>query len=179
MVSEAASAAGGDWSRAVHQALRSQGVTVVGFVPDGGMKGVIELCLADPSMRTVPLTNESEGPCLMNGAWLGGAKGCLIMQSTGVGNIINTASMTEVCQFPLLVLVSWRSSWAEGNRWQMPMGERCQDYFRMAGFHTQTVEHPEDAGPSVEAAVEHAYNTLNGVGVFFSQRVMGVKRFLR
>jgi sulfopyruvate decarboxylase TPP-binding subunit len=59
------------------------------------------------------------------------------------------------------------------------MGERCQDYFRMAGFHTQTVEHPEDAGPSVEAAVEHAYNTLNGVGVFFSQRVMGVKRFLR
>jgi sulfopyruvate decarboxylase TPP-binding subunit len=49
----------------------------------------------------------------------------------------------------------------------------------MAGFHTQTVEHPEDAGPSVEAAVEHAYNTLNGVGVFFSQRVMGVKRFLR
>ncbi|MGD9942649.1 MAG: hypothetical protein AB7S98_05370, partial [Burkholderiaceae bacterium] len=66
-----------------------------------------------------------------------------------------------------------------GNRWQMPMGERCQDYFRMAGFHTQTVETPEDAGPSVAAAVEHAYNTLNGVGVFFSQRVMGVKRFLR
>ncbi|MCA3177511.1 MAG: hypothetical protein INH05_01835 [Burkholderiales bacterium] len=60
MVSEAASAAAGDWSGAVHQALKSQGVTVVGFVPDGGMKRVIELCLADPSMRTVPLTNEAE-----------------------------------------------------------------------------------------------------------------------
>ena len=179
MVSEAASAASGNWSDAVYQALKAQRVSVVGFVPDGGMKGVIERCLADRQMRTLALTNEAEGPCLMSGAWLGGARGCLILQSTGVGNLINTASMSEVCQLPLLCLVSWRSSWAEGNRWQSPMGERCQDYFRMAGFHTQTVEHPDDAGPSVEAAVEQAYNTLNGVGVFFSQRVMGVKRFVK
>ena len=179
MVSEASTAAAGDWSKAVYQALKDQGVKVVGFVPDGGMKQVIDLCLADKDMRTIPLTNESEGPCLMAGAWLGGARGCLIMQSTGVGNTINNASMMEVCQFPMLVLVSWRSSWAEGNRWQIPMGERCQDYFRMAGFHTQTVEDAADAGPSVAAAVKHAYNTLNGVGVFFSQRVMGVKDFLR
>jgi hypothetical protein len=49
----------------------------------------------------------------------------------------------------------------------------------MAGFHAMQVNNPDDAGPSVAAAVEEAYNTLNGVGVFFSQRVMGVKRFLR
>jgi sulfopyruvate decarboxylase TPP-binding subunit len=59
------------------------------------------------------------------------------------------------------------------------MGQRCQDYFKMAGFHAMQVNNPDDAGPSVAAAVEEAYNTLNGVGVFFSQRVMGVKRFLR
>lgn len=179
MVSEASSAAEGNWSQDVYNALKDQGITVVGFVPDGGMKQVIDLCLADPEMRTLPLTNESEGPCLLAGAWLGGAKGCLILQSTGVGNVINNASLSEVCQFPFLALVSWRSSWAEGNRWQMPMGERCQDYFKMAGFHTQTVENGADAGASVSAAAEQAFNTLNGVGVFFSQRVMGVKRFLR
>ena len=143
------------------------------------MKQVIDLCLADPAMRTIPLTNESEGPCLMAGAWLGGARGCLIMQSTGVGNTINNATMNEVCQFPMVALVSMRSSWSEGNRWQVPMGERCRRYFEMAGFHVQTVEDPADAGASVAAAVEQAYHTLNGVGVFFSQRVMGVKKFLR
>ena len=179
MVSEGTTAATGDWSQDVYQALKAAGVTVVGFVPDGGMKRVIELCLADSGMRTIPLTNESEGPCLMAGAWLGGAKGCLIMQSTGVGNCINNASMSEVCQFPFLVLVSWRSSWSEGNRWQVPMGERCRKYFEMAGFHTQAVEDASEAGDSVAAAVEQAYNTLNGVGVFFSQRVMGVKKFMR
>jgi sulfopyruvate decarboxylase alpha subunit len=179
MVSEASTAAPGDWAGAVHQALKDAGITVVGYVPDGGMKRVIELCLADPTMKAIPLTNESEGPCLMAGAWLGGAKGCLIMQSTGVGNLVNNATMSEVCQFPLLVLVSWRSSWSEGNRWQVPMGERCRTYFEMAGFHTQCVEHAADAGESVAAAAEQAFNTLNGVGVFFSQRVMGVKKFLR
>lgn len=179
MVSEVSSAAAGDWSRDVYNALKEQGISVVGFVPDGGMKEIIDLCLADKEMTTIALTNESEGPTLMAGCWLGGAKGCLILQSTGVGNIVNAASMSEVCQFPFLALVSWRSSWAEGNRWQVPMGQRCQDYFKMAGFHAMSVDTADDAGPSVAAAAEEAYNTLNGVGVFFSQRVMGVKRFLR
>ncbi|OWT64006.1 thiamine pyrophosphate-binding protein [Candidimonas nitroreducens] len=179
MASEVSDGTAGNWSQDVYNALKSQGVTVVAFVPDGGMKEIIDLCLADKDMKTIPLTNESEGPTLLAGCWLGGAKGCLIMQSTGVGNIINTASMSEVCQFPLLALVSWRSSWAEGNRWQVPMGQRCQDYFKMAGFHTMRVSDVQDAGPSVAAAAEQAFNTLNGVGVFFSQRVMGVKRFLR
>ena len=179
MVSEAASAANEDWSLAVYDALKAADVSIVCFVPDGGMKRVIELCLGDRAMRTLPLTNEAEGPCLLAGAWLGGARGCMIMQSTGVGNCINTFTMSEVCQFPLLALVSMRSSWAEGNRWQIPMGERCRSYFEMAGFHTQVVENASDAGAHVAAAAEQAYNTLNGAGVFFSQRVMGVKRFLR
>lgn len=179
MVSEASSAAKEDWSLAVYEALKEAGITIVAFVPDGGMKRVIELCLADPAMRTLPLSNESEGPCLLAGAWLGGARGCMIMQSTGVGNCINNASMAEVCQFPFLALVSMRSSWAEGNRWQVPMGQRCRSYFKMAGFHTQVVDDAQSAGDHVAAAAEQAFNTLNGVGVFFSQRVMGVKRFLR
>ena len=47
---------------------------MVGFVPDGGHKRLIELCLADKSMRTVVLTTEEEGIGLAAGAWLGGAR---------------------------------------------------------------------------------------------------------
>jgi sulfopyruvate decarboxylase alpha subunit len=167
----------GDWSRDVHDALHATGISQVGYVPDGGMKNVISNCGANPAMHAIPLSSEEEGPCLAAGAWLGGAKTCIIMQSTGVGNCINTFSMSEVGQFPLLVLVSMRSSWGEQNRWQVPMGQRCIDYFKMAGFHTHVVEHAEDAGETVTAASEQAFNTMNGVGVFFSQRVMGTKKF--
>jgi sulfopyruvate decarboxylase TPP-binding subunit len=173
------STGGIDWSADVFQSLKDQDITQVGFVADGGMKNIISRCQAEPTMSTIALSSEEEGPSLMAGAWLGGAKGCVVMQSTGVGNCINTFSMSEVCQFPLLVLVSARSTWSEGNRWQVPMGQRARKYFEMAGFHTHFVERPEDAGPTVAAGAKQAYNTLNGVGVFFSQRVMGVKEFVR
>jgi sulfopyruvate decarboxylase TPP-binding subunit len=168
----------GDWARDVHDALSEFGVTQVGFVADGGMKNVISYCQKNEKMSVIPMSSEEEGPCLTAGAWLGGAKSAIIMQSTGVGNCINTFSMSEVCQFPLLALVSLRSSWSEGNRWQVPMGQRAVDYFKMAGFHTHIVEDGADAGETVLAAASQAYNTLNGVGVFFTQRVMGVKKFL-
>lgn len=167
----------GDWAKDVHDALERFGITQVGYVPDGGMKNLINHCRDNPKIATIPLASEEEGPCLVAGAWLGGQKAAIIMQSTGIGNCINTMSMIEVCQFPCLVLVSHRASWSEGNRWQIPMGQRGPDYFKMAGFHTHTVEHAIDAGETVEAAANQAYNTLNGVGVFFSQRVMGVKKF--
>ncbi|MCY3984022.1 MAG: thiamine pyrophosphate-binding protein [Roseovarius sp.] len=168
----------GDWSKDVHDALDGSGVTQIGYVPDGGMKNVINYCIDNPKMSAIPLASEEEGPCLAAGAWLGGGKAAIIMQSTGIGNAINTFSMIEVCQFPCLVLVSHRSSWGEGNRWQTPMGQRGPDYFKMAGFHTHFVEHGIDAGETVAAAAAQAYNTGNGIGVFFSQRVMGVKKFL-
>ena len=52
MVSEASTAAPGNWSQAVYQALKNQGISVVGFVPDGGMKKVIELCVDYLSLGT-------------------------------------------------------------------------------------------------------------------------------
>ena len=167
-----------DWAKDVHDALDEFGVSQVGYVPDGGMKNVIRYCSENPKMHAIPLASEEEGPCLVAGAWLGGEKAALVMQSSGIGNCINTFSMLEVCQFPCLVLVSHRASWSEGNRWQIPMGQRGPDYFKMAGFHAHFVESGEDAGEIVTAAANQAYNTLNGVGVFFSQRVMGVKKFL-
>lgn len=167
----------GDWAMDVHNSLAEKNITQVGYVPDGGMKNIINACDNNPKMHTIALSSEEEGPSLAAGAWLGGAKTCLIMQSTGVGNCINTFSMSEVGQFPLLVLVSLRSSWGEANRWQVPMGQRCMDYFKMAGFHTHIVEHGEDAGETVAAAADQAFHTMNGVGVFFSQRVMGTKKF--
>ena len=73
------------WAEEVHRELVSAGVTLVGFVPDGGHKRLIELCLADKSLRTVVMTTEEEGVGLAAGGWLGGAKSVLLMQSSGVG----------------------------------------------------------------------------------------------
>ena len=85
-----------DWPAEVHCELAAAGVRVVGYVPDAGHKRLIELCRADRKMRAVPLTTEEEGIGLACGAWLGGERSVLLMQSSGVGNLINVLSPEAV-----------------------------------------------------------------------------------
>src|SRR5688572_31867362 len=97
------------WPEEVHQELSAAGVRIVGYVPDAGHKRLIELCQADRKMRAVVLTTEEEGIGLAAGAWLGGQKSVLLMQSSGVGNVVNVLGMVRECRFPLVTLVTMRS----------------------------------------------------------------------
>src|ERR1043165_6196822 len=111
------------WADEVHSELTAAGVRVVGYVPDAGHKRLIELCHADRKMRAVVMSTEEEGIGLAAGAWLGGEKSVLLMQSSGVGNIINVLGMTRVCRFPLVIVITMRGEQGEFNPWQVPMGE--------------------------------------------------------
>jgi len=82
-----------DWPAEIHRELRAAGVRAVGYVPDAGHKRLIELCRADRKMRAVVLSTEEEGIGLAAGAWLGGEKSVLLMQSSGVGNTINVLGL--------------------------------------------------------------------------------------
>src|SRR5258706_3966342 len=95
-----------DWPAEIHRELRAAGVRFIGYVPDAGHKRLIELCQSDKSMRAVVLTTEEEGLGLVMGAWLGGGKSAVLMQSIGGGNIINTLGTIKECRFPLPMLVT-------------------------------------------------------------------------
>ena len=104
-----------DWRDQIFAALKQAEIRQVGYVPDAGHKRLIELCLADKELKTVVLSTEEEGIGLLAGAWLGGVRGALLMQSSGVGNCINMLAMTKTCRFPLTMLVTMRGEWAEFN----------------------------------------------------------------
>ena len=104
-----------DWRDEIFAALKAAEVRQVGYVPDAGHARLIELCHDDPGIRAVPLTTDEEGVALAAGAWLGGQRAALLMQSSGVGNCINVLSLTKTCRFPLLMLVAMRGEWAEFN----------------------------------------------------------------
>ena len=78
--------------------LKTAEIRQVGYVPDAGHARLIELCRDDPNIRTVPLTTEEEGIALASGAWLGGHRAALLMQSSGVGNCINMLSLAKNCR---------------------------------------------------------------------------------
>src|SRR6266536_4412796 len=79
----------GAWQNEVYDLLRRNRVTQFAYVPDAGHKILIDRSLADPDVHSVALTTEEEGVALLAGADLGGARGVLLMQSSGVGNCVN------------------------------------------------------------------------------------------
>ena len=166
-----------DWRDAVFGALKA-GIRQVGYVPDAGHARLIELCRADPEIRAVPLTTEEEGIGLAAGAWLGGERGALLMQSSGVGNCINMLSLAKSCRFPMLLLVAMRGEWAEFNPWQVPMGSRTQAALELMDALVYRVERPEEAAATVTAAVDIAFAGDHVAAVLLAQRLIGAKRWI-
>ena len=72
------------WPEDIFRILQRFDVRQVPYVPDAGHSQLIDRVLGAPSMRAVPLTTEEEGVALLAGAWAGGQRGVLLMQSSGV-----------------------------------------------------------------------------------------------
>src|SRR3979490_1755795 len=111
------------WPDEVYRALKEAGVRQVAMVPDAGHSRLIRSFEADPETRVVTLTTEEEGVAMLAGAWLGGERGVLLLQSSGVGNCINMLSLPATCRMPLLMLVTMRGDWGDGNAGQVAMGQ--------------------------------------------------------
>jgi sulfopyruvate decarboxylase alpha subunit len=172
-------AAADRWPDFIHRALGELGVRQVAFVPDAGHTRLIELCRSDPTMRAVPLTTEEEGVALAAGAWLGGQRAALLMQSSGVGNCVNMLALAQVCRFPLLALITMRGEWGEQNPWQLPMGQSAAAVLERAGVIVQRLDAPEGAGDTVRAAGSMAFAGQVAVAVLIGQRLIGAKSFER
>jgi sulfopyruvate decarboxylase alpha subunit len=165
------------WPDRIFKVFRDAGIRQVAYVPDAGHSKLIKLCHADKTMRAVSLTTEEEGVALLAGAWLGGARGALLMQSSGVGNCINMLSLIQECRFPLLALVTMRGEWGEFNPWQVPMGHSTAAALENAGVIVQPVDHAGEIAETVNAAARLAFSSYRGVAVLIGQRVIGFKNW--
>ena len=166
------------WSEGVFALFKQQGIRQVSLVPDAGHSRLIKLCEADADLRLVRLTTEEEGIALAVGAWLGGDKSVLLMQSSGVGNCINMLSMLAVCQIPLTMLITMRGDWSEFNPWQVPMGQAARSVLEAMGVLVSAAQQEGEVVPFTEVALRIAYNTFRPAAVLIGQRVLGAKTFM-
>ena len=165
------------WPDELYDLLRKANVTQFAYVPDAGHRVLIDRSLADPDVHSVALTTEEEGISLLAGADLGGARGVLMMQSSGAGNCINMLSLTKGGRFPLLMLISMRGEFGEGNPWQFPMGQAVKPVLEAMGVIVLTASHPGEVIEVVSAALTMAFQSGEAVAVLLSQRLIGAKKF--
>lgn len=177
------------WVDPVWSTLVDLDVRQLAYVPDAGLAGLIRR--AERSLQpkpgsadapnngivAIPLSTEEEGVALLAGAWLGGQRGALLMQSSGVGNCINMLSLAQTCRFPLLMVVTMRGQWGERNPWQVPMGSTAATVLRAAGLLVFEVDAAEEVAPTVAAAAAMVWSGPAAAAVLIGQRVLGAKAF--
>jgi sulfopyruvate decarboxylase alpha subunit len=162
---------------AIYDLLKRYDVTVVSHVPDAGHTALIRRCEDDDAMHTVTLTTEEEGIALAAGAWLGGARSVVLMQSSGVGNCCNLLALPRILAGPLLLLITMRGEWGEENPWQVPTGRAVPALLETCGVIVHRADAPDDVAPAVASALALAFASGQQAAVLLGQRLLGAKAF--
>src|SRR3546814_21052482 len=151
------------WADIIYDILITAGVRQMSYVPDAGHARLIELIRATPDITSNVLTTEEEGIAIAAGAWAGGQRSVLLMQSSGVGNCVNMLSLIASCRMPLLTVVTMRGGWAEFNHWQVQMGRATPQAFDNLGLRTIPVDKLEDHPAAMTGdATTPTYGEQNG-----------------
>jgi sulfopyruvate decarboxylase alpha subunit len=163
------------WPDQLFNALKRGGVAQVGYVPDAGHARLIERCRADAQIRDVVLTTEEEGVALAAGAWLGGNRSALLMQSSGTGNCVNMLSLMRTCRFPMLMFITMRGEWEEFNPWQVPMGSIVEPVLRLCEAEVYRAREADEVAGLTERAISQAFGDERIVALLLSQELIGRK----
>jgi sulfopyruvate decarboxylase alpha subunit len=168
-----------DWSADVLAAMKTREIGTVATIPDGGLTRLLLLCREDRDTGVVTLTTEEEGIGIATGLWLGGKRGMIAMQSSGVGNCINALGLPAAMRAPCLMLVTMRGQWGEFNPWQVAMGQGTRPALEAVGVKCFPVDRAEEVGETFGAAADLAFHGGFSCAVLVSQRIIGAKGFGR
>ena len=165
------------WQNNLFEILKNEGISIFSYVPDAGHKVLIDRALLDDTIAAIPLTSEQEGIGIAAGAYLGGSKAVLLMQSSGVGNCINQLSLIKHGQFPFLTIISMRGEFGEGNPWQYAMGEAVIPSLESIGVICLKIYNQDDVSKTIQSALTMTFKAERSIAVLLSQKLLGSKKF--
>lgn len=165
------------WPDDVVAAFRDQNVRLVTYVADKVLVPVLDRLAADPQQfHLIAVTREEEGIGILTGAYFGGMRGAMLMQSSGFGNTLNGLSSLAIpyqAGFPMLISV--RGALGETNKAQVTMGRALPEVLAALGIPRYDLERPDAVGGIVRGACRQAYATGRPVGLLLSALMTGGK----
>ena len=135
-----------DSTEAIYNGLKDAGINFIVSVPCVNLTKLLNMIDEDENITHIPVTREEEGIGLCAGAYLGGMKTAILMQNSGLGNSINALkSLTELYEFPLIMIMSHRGTEGENICGQVPMGQSTPRILEAMDFSFLKPETPEKA----------------------------------
>jgi len=90
-------------------ALKARGLNFFSGVPDSAFQGAYNVMVDDPDIRYVPAVREDVALGIASATYFTGGLGGVIMQNSGVGNLVNPlTSFNLMYKIPALLVVGWR-----------------------------------------------------------------------
>ena len=148
------------------EALKKRGLTFFSGVPDSTFQNVYDAMVADPGIRYVPAVREDVALGIASSAYFTGGTGGLggvIMQNSGVGNLVNPlTSFSLMYRIPALLIVGWRGHGGPPNdapeHWIM--GAKTPQFFDLLEVPYEILE-PDN----LEPALDRLLAAINGRSV--------------
>ncbi len=129
------------------------------------------LPLIGENIKTIPLTREENGVGICAGIYLGGGRPVMVIQSTGIGNMVNALlSLNLTYGIPLPVLASWRGVYKETIEAQWALGKRMPEILSAAGIKFTRIESSRELD-KIDYAIKEAFSNSHPHVVLISPSV--------
>jgi len=166
------------WHEVVLASLKSNDVKLVVYVPDRVFTPLIKAIHDDPFFTTFAATREEEALGIIAGAWMGGMRGAVLMQTSGFGTIPNTlASLVVPSQIPALIFVSERGTLGEFNLGQAMVCKTMRPVLDSLGVETHTITRQDELAFIIDRSIKQAVATQAPVTFILSPLLTGGKVF--
>jgi sulfopyruvate decarboxylase alpha subunit len=166
------------WYKTVLATLKANNVKLVVYVPDRVFTPLIAAIHADDFFTAFACTREEEAVGIVAGAWMGGMRGAVLMQTSGFGTIPNAlASLVVPCQIPALIFVSERGTLGEFNLGQAMVCRTMRPVLEALGVETHTITRQDELAFIVDRSIKQAVATQAPVTFILSPLLTGGKVF--
>ena len=164
------------WHLDIIDAFKANNIRMIAHVADTVLAPIISAMEQDPYFRVVTLSREEEGIGLLTGAYLGGIRGALLLQASGLGNTINAfGSLALPYQIPFVVLLSQRGSFFEHNIVQIAGGKATDGILQALDIQTFNLARPEEVAFVAERGMRHAFVSRKPVALTITTQLSGGK----
>jgi sulfopyruvate decarboxylase alpha subunit len=166
------------WHGIVAATLRQTDMRLVTYVPDRVLTPLIATVEADPFFTAFPTTREEEAVGIVTGAWMGGMRGIMLMQTSGFATLPNVlASLACACQIPLVMMVSERGTLGEFNLGQAMVCRTMRPVLAALGIEHHTITRLDETEFIVDRTIRQAVATQAPACLILSPLLTGGKTF--
>ena len=96
-------------ARSIWKLLKDKGYDFFSGVPCSILEELLDAAFKDADIKYVPAVRENAALGVASGAYLAGRKSGILMQNSGLGNVINAlTSFNLIYKIPVLMFISWR-----------------------------------------------------------------------